>query len=192
MSVRELVSFGGHELHVIGHDTHVTVIAPRSRACASIDRIHADAEWWVSRVSIPKPEHRGSGLGSFLLQLALETVCKLDQHPSVIVEPSGYGSDPQRQRVVFKSDLGNYAIITMWRGFDPYLVHLESTISVKIFEVMPFLPTERADGILLRLTGPADQRRWLAVDRERFDAYTEREAIAHHRTLLAQAVAQMS
>lgn len=82
-------------------------------------------------------------------------------------------------RFVRKTDLGRWAIITLWRGMDPYRVHLDATERVQIFEVMQF-ELRPGTNIRLRLAGDDDQREWYPLDEQRFDAYTEKEATDYH------------
>lgn len=93
--MHQALEHNGYSVRLIRADQSVSAMEMRIRACASIDRV--DDAWWISRVSIPNPEHRGKGLGSFMLKAALAAVFELDPEARVFVAPSGYGSDSERQ-----------------------------------------------------------------------------------------------
>ena len=52
--------------------------------------------WYLNRVLVPIPALRNQGVGSYLLVL-LKTVLTQRQATCLIVEPGGYGADPDAQ-----------------------------------------------------------------------------------------------
>jgi predicted GNAT family N-acyltransferase len=77
---------------------------PGSRpSIASIDNI-GNGTWWISRVLIGNREQRGQGIGSKLLQKAVEEVLKHEPTAKIIVEPGGYGGNTEDQIRFYKNN----------------------------------------------------------------------------------------
>jgi len=56
-----------------------------------------DHLWYINRCLVPESMGRGKGIGSSLLQSALQTILEIDPIAKIIVQPGGYNSDPDRQ-----------------------------------------------------------------------------------------------
>jgi len=69
----------------------------RSIAVAEIDALGSPFKWWVARVLVSKPEDRGKGYGSQVLQAALKAIMeKTGGVGRVIVAPGGYDNDDRK------------------------------------------------------------------------------------------------
>ena len=64
--------------------------------------------WYVNRVLVTSPDSRGSGLGTQVLE-ALKDAVRSQGGREMIVEPGGYGADPDKQKNFYVKN-----------GFKPY------------------------------------------------------------------------
>ena len=68
-----------------------------AQGVASADHWRLDGQWTISRVFV-RPEHRGAGLGSRLLERLKTEVARMPGFWRLEVAPGGYDVDPVRQR----------------------------------------------------------------------------------------------
>jgi GNAT superfamily N-acetyltransferase len=62
----------------------------------SADHLFGGGRWWLSRCLVRSTEHRGKGLGGFLVQRLLATLQPRPDFKRLEVVPGGYGSDTDR------------------------------------------------------------------------------------------------
>lgn len=76
-----------------------------ARAAASCDAALGPGLWWVSRVVVHPPSHRGSGLGSRVLKMIQRAL--LEQEPvgvRLLVVPGGYGNNVEQQARFYRKN----------------------------------------------------------------------------------------
>jgi hypothetical protein len=90
-------------IHVSKTPTSVSAsfVTDGKLSVASIDFLEG-GRWWISRVNVQGAE-RGKGIGSQLLQKAIEEVLSFDP-TEIIVAPGGYGEEPERQINFYKKN----------------------------------------------------------------------------------------
>jgi predicted GNAT family N-acyltransferase len=89
-----------NELHVFCNDDNCSAMI-RSKvdsvAVAEMNTLGNPLTWWVARVLVRKPENRGKGYGSRVLQAALKAVMeKTGGMGRVTVAPGGYDNDDRK------------------------------------------------------------------------------------------------
>ena len=94
-----------------------------SVAVAELNIFGNPYEWWVARVLVQKPENRGKGYGSAVLQEALKAVMtKTGGMGRVIVAPGGYDNDQERKFRFYEKNgfkLANKEGLFEWRQEEP-------------------------------------------------------------------------
>jgi GNAT superfamily N-acetyltransferase len=92
-------------LYRIISDRCISISLPEIRSTVSVDFV--PPEWWVSRALVSKRELRGQGLGSLMLQHALdelrERAAKTGESYCVLVTPGGYDEDPRQEAFYLKN-----------------------------------------------------------------------------------------
>lgn len=93
-------------VHVISNPQNVSImyrVGPVRSSVASIDRVDGH-QWWVSRVLVGDRDARGQGIGSYLIQRAVNEVLKNDSQAEILVEPGGYDSNTEQQINFYKKN----------------------------------------------------------------------------------------
>ena len=94
------------DLFVNANDHNVSVhtkTGPFGLSTASIDNL-GDGRWWVSRVLVAVRNMRGQGIGSKILQRAVQEVLKRDPNAKIIVSPGGYDNNTEQQFNFYKKN----------------------------------------------------------------------------------------
>jgi GNAT superfamily N-acetyltransferase len=75
-----------------------------NRGTVDLDTLGGPEDWWVARAIVQgSPEVRGKGIGSTLLNLALEKAVSMGA-TKVHVVPGGYGANPEDQQRFYEKN----------------------------------------------------------------------------------------